>query len=135
MCEILFIIYLARKIARMANEKGRSGFGYGCMFVGLWIGGEIAGFIAGAMLVHNELHKKNAGLAIYGCMVAGAAAGAVLSFIIVGSLSPIDIREQIKREYLGRHHNENEERRSGLHSRLDDAFPQRPAPDLDDRFR
>jgi Na+/phosphate symporter len=135
MCEILFIIYLARKVAKIANDKGRNGFGYGFMLVGLWIGGEIAGALVGVSLVHGQLHNNQAGLAIYACMLAGAAAGAILTFIIVSSLSPIDVQQKIMQEYLGNRHYDNRETQPGNYPHLDDAFRERSARDLDDRFR
>ena len=93
MCEILLIIFLAKKIAGIANGKGRNGFGYGFMFVGLWIGGEVLGFIVGAVLFNAAGGDQNSVFLIYGCALAGAAGGAILSYIIVSSLAPVDIRQ------------------------------------------
>ena len=97
MCEIILIITLARKIANIASEKGRSGFGYGSMFVGLWVGGEFLGAIVGALLFMGPGGgRKDAAMMVYLCALGGAAAGAILSFIIVNSLSPVEI---LRREY------------------------------------
>src|SRR5215831_6278014 len=97
MCEIILIITLARKIAGIASAKGRNGFGYGSMFVGLWIGGEFLGAIVGALLFMGPGGgRKDAAMMVYLCALAGAAAGAILSFIIVNSLSPVEI---LRREY------------------------------------
>jgi hypothetical protein len=92
MCEIILIILLAKKIASIASEKGRSGVGYGFMFAGLWIGGEILGLIVGTVLFGAAGGGRDSVFLVYGCALAGAAAGAVLSFIIVSSLSPVDLR-------------------------------------------
>jgi hypothetical protein len=92
MCEIILIILLAKKIASIASEKGRSGVGFGFMFVGLWIGGEVMGFIVGTLLFGAAGGGRDSVFLVYGCALAGAAAGAVLSFIIVSSLSPVDHR-------------------------------------------
>jgi len=100
MCEIILIITLARKIAGIASAKGRSGFGYGSMFVGLWIGGEFLGAIAGSLLFMGAGGgRKDAAIMVYLCALGGAAAGAILSFIIVNSLSPVEILRREIQEY------------------------------------
>src|SRR4051794_24296428 len=46
MLEILILIALCRNIAAKARAKGRSGGGFGCLLVLLWVGGELCGGFA-----------------------------------------------------------------------------------------
>jgi hypothetical protein len=78
MLEIIFLIWFGRKLATMAKEKGRSG-AWAMLGVGMWIGGEIFGFVLG-MLLEMDAGMYIAGL---GCAVLGA----VVSYGIVSSLS------------------------------------------------
>ena len=87
MLEILLLIWLGRKIATMARERGRSSTGYVLMLVGLWVGGEIAGIIVGSLLVQGRPGEFNGAAYIFA--LVGAAAGAIASFLIVKSLAPI----------------------------------------------
>ena len=90
MLEILLLIWLGRKIAAMARERGRSSAGYVLMLVGLWIGGEIAGLIVGFMLVSARPGEFNPTAYIFA--LVGAAAGAIAAFVIVNSLKPVGAR-------------------------------------------
>jgi len=87
MLEILLLIWLGRKIAAMAREKGRGPTGYVFMLVGLWVGGEICGMIVGSMLSPGRPGDFN-GMAYIFALI-GAAAGATATFLIVRSLSPL----------------------------------------------
>jgi uncharacterized membrane protein YeaQ/YmgE (transglycosylase-associated protein family) len=79
MLEILLIIFLSKKIGRIAASKGRSQAGYIVLFVLLWVGGEFAGALYGAI-------QDEEGFLAYVYALAGAAAGAILAFIIVNAL-------------------------------------------------
>lgn len=85
MLEILAVYVMAKKIAEMANEKGRSGIPYVLMLIGLWIGGEIGGAVLGVILTQG---KEENILMVYGLALGGAICGAVISFAIVGLLPP-----------------------------------------------
>jgi hypothetical protein len=90
MLEILIVIALYRNISAKAEAKGRSGGGYGCMVVLFWLGGEVLGAIAAAVLST----AKNGGgepnmLFVYGGALVGAIIGATIAFVIVGSLAPV----------------------------------------------
>jgi hypothetical protein len=93
MCEIVIVIVLCIVLHNKVKAKGRSSVGYIFLLIGLWIAGEIAGAILGVILTGGiggggepEL------LPIMGCALAGAAVGAVATFIIVNSLS--DVRDE-----------------------------------------
>ena len=90
MLEILIIWALSRKIAEICKNKGRSAVGWIIMFIALWIGGEVLGvFIAMfASVVANGGDEPNMLVGWVGGL-AGAAAGAVISFVVVNSLSPL----------------------------------------------
>jgi hypothetical protein len=91
MLEIILVFALSKKIAAMANDKGRSGVGYVFLFIGLWFGGEIAGAIAGVILSLAANPNAEPSFAIvYVLALVGAAVGAIIAFVIVGNLRPVD---------------------------------------------
>lgn len=77
MLEILFLVFLCRKLASMAKAKGRSG-GWGGLGAAFWIGGEILGFIIGGL--------ADLGMGSYLLALIFAAFGALASFLIVKSI-------------------------------------------------
>jgi hypothetical protein len=83
MLEILFIIFLSKKIAAMMRAKGRSAGGYVALFVLLWFGGELSGGVVG-MIVSGRL---DAGA--YAAALGGAALGATIAFLIANSVSSL----------------------------------------------
>jgi len=85
MCEILLLVLMGKKIAQMANEKGRSGALFVVMLVLCWFGGEIFGAIFGAILVGGDEDKM---FVAYLCGLVGAGAGAGLTFLTVSLLTP-----------------------------------------------
>ncbi|MBI3183402.1 MAG: hypothetical protein HYZ28_14790 [Myxococcales bacterium] len=78
MLEIIFLIWFGRKLARMANEKGRSK-GWAALGVFFWIGGELMGFIVAGLLGIADLGG-------YGLALVFAGVGAGVSYAIVKSL-------------------------------------------------
>jgi hypothetical protein len=87
--EILVLWKLASSLAEKCKAKGHPATGYVCMLIALWIVGEILGFIAGVAL---NLTTGSAGgeppvllFVLFG--YGGAAIGACIAFVIVGSLS------------------------------------------------
>ncbi len=81
MLEILFLIFLTRKIGKKVEEKGRKPGGYKVMLVAFWFGGEILGFIIGGAIVGETLTA-------YLFALVGAAVGASVSFAIANGLAP-----------------------------------------------
>ena len=87
MLEIFFLVFLGKKIAAKARDKGWSGAGAVVLLVGLWFGGEVVGLIA-AVVAEEVLHpddEPNIFLLLLGCY-ACAALGAVVAFTVVGLL-------------------------------------------------
>lgn len=82
MLEILLMIFTFRRLADRAQLKGYAR-SWGFLAPGLWIAGEVLGFVIGAML------ELDTGL-FYLLALALAAVGAVTAFVIVGSLAPRD---------------------------------------------
>ena len=78
MLEILFLVFLVRKLSALAKSKGRSG-GWGALGAGFYIGGELTGFIVGGI--------ADLGMGSYLVALAFAAMGALASWLIVRSLS------------------------------------------------
>jgi hypothetical protein len=83
MLEVIIIYLLGKRIAAIVRAKGRSPGGFVAGFVALWIGGEILGVVLGLLLTDGE-----GGGGAYLCALAGAAAGAILGFVIANSASP-----------------------------------------------
>jgi hypothetical protein len=78
MLEILFIVWLTKKLAASAFAKGHSK-AWGALGAIFWIGGEIGGFIVGAVL---DLDR----LAAYGLALLCAGAGAGMAAFLVSLL-------------------------------------------------
>mgnify|MGYP001613526669 CR=1 FL=1 len=84
MLEIVMLIFMAKSIGRIAEKKGRRGGGYKALLVLLWFGGEIAGIVAGVLLMPGEEPVWP-----YGCGILGAILGTLAAFSIAGSLKPL----------------------------------------------
>ena len=97
MLEIFILIGIARGIGGMAQRKGRAKLGYQFLGVGLWILGEILGFVVGVVIVNATDGADVAPVLIYVSALVGAVIGAVIAFAIVGSLSPL----QTDADYYG----------------------------------
>lgn len=78
MLEILFLIWFCKKLASMAQAKGRSS-GWGALGALLWVGGEIGGAVIG-------VRNGSMGFGLYGYALLGAGVGAGLATVIVTSL-------------------------------------------------
>lgn len=81
MLEIFLLITFGKKLAALANEKGRSS-GWAALGVMFWIGGELIGFIIGALLGFE-------GLAAYPVAIAVAALGAFVAWMVVKNLPAV----------------------------------------------
>jgi hypothetical protein len=78
MLEILFLVWFCRKLSAIARAKGRSA-GWGGLGAAFWIGGEISGFVVGAI--------ADAGTGGgYGLALLFAVIGAGVAYAIVSSL-------------------------------------------------
>ena len=77
MLEIIFLIWFGRKLATIAKSKGRSG-AWAVLGVGLWVGGEVIGFIVGTAL--------NMEMGAYVVGIVSAIVGAVISYVVVSQL-------------------------------------------------
>jgi hypothetical protein len=86
--EILLLYFMGKKIAETASDRGRPGVLFVILLVGLWFGGELAGFVVGAAINHGEV-----GLACYGFALLGAMFGAITAFIIVNAM-PVPVDEE-----------------------------------------
>jgi len=83
MLEILALVFLTRKNGAIAEKKGHKPGGYKWLTVLLWVGGEIAGGIAGAAMAGGD--ESLVGL-VYLFALGGALLGAALSRLIVNRL-------------------------------------------------
>jgi len=81
MLEILFLIYLSKKIGKIVEAKGRKPGGYKAMLVAFWFGGEIIGFIIGGAAVGESI-------GMYLIALIGAGIGAAVAFGIANNLAP-----------------------------------------------
>jgi hypothetical protein len=81
MLEILLLVGLCKRISRMVGEKGRKAGGYIGLTIGLWIGGEILGFIVGQLL--------DMGGGAYAFALFGAGLGALAAYWIARSVSSL----------------------------------------------
>jgi hypothetical protein len=80
MLEILFLIFLARKMGKAMEAKGRKPGRYKAMLVAFWFGGEILGLIIGRAIVGEYI-------AVYLIALIGAAVGAAAAFGVANNLA------------------------------------------------
>lgn len=85
MLEIVLLVVLTRRVGEIVKAKGRRPGRYKLMTVLLWIGGEVAGSVFGGIVA--ALTDTGA-LFAYLFALAGAAAGAGLSFLIARNVTP-----------------------------------------------
>ena len=83
--DIVVCFLLARKVARIAGDKGRSKAGWVTLFVLLFFGGELTG----AVITLIAMGEPEPGLGVILGAVVGAGFGAIIGFTIVNSLSPV----------------------------------------------
>jgi hypothetical protein len=88
MLEIVFIIFLARKIGEIIEPKGRKTGWYKFMLVALWIGGEFTGGVVAGLISIMAGSEMGMGL-VYLLALVGAAMGAGIAFLIAKSVSPL----------------------------------------------
>jgi hypothetical protein len=90
MLEIILLIVLSIQIANITKRKGRSPVGWILMLVGLWIAGEILGGLAGffVSVMAGGADEPNLVIVLVGAII-GAATGAIITFSVVNSLSPL----------------------------------------------
>jgi hypothetical protein len=87
MLEILLIIMLAKKIGAIVADKGYSRFPFQLMLVALWVGGEIVGGVIGYVVAAASSGRGDEPtFFVYLFALGGAAAGAIISFVIANSL-------------------------------------------------
>jgi len=86
MLEIIALVALTRHIGKMVEAKGHKPGKYKWMTVGLWIGGEIAGAIVGAIFAAAS---DTGECLIYIVALLGAAAGAVAAYLIAKNVAPL----------------------------------------------
>lgn len=77
MLELIFLVWFGKKLSAMASEKGRSGW-WAALGVAFWIGGEIMGFVVGALLGLD--------MGSYGVALLFAMVGAVVAYFVVNAL-------------------------------------------------
>ena len=87
MLEILFVVFMCRRMAAMLRAKGRKPVGYCTVLVLCWILGEVLGGIIGAIAFSTPRDGFNA--MIYVCAVVGAGLGALGAFAIARSVSSL----------------------------------------------
>ena len=81
MLEIILIIFLSKRIGKIAEEKGHTKIKYQVLFVVLWVAFEILGAFIGAGLSNGGTGT------IYFFALLGAGLACLISFLIVNSLS------------------------------------------------
>lgn len=119
MLEILLLIFLSKKIAANAEEKGYGGVLFVLLFLGCWIFGEIAGGILGILLFQNFLTAWVVG-------VASAFGGTIFAFSVV-ALLPNNSEERF--DSLGRHRITGKSRpRRRPRAKRDDSFREKFQP-------
>lgn len=93
LAETLLLIFIAGKIGNIAQDKGRSRVGYGLLTALLWFVGEIGLGVVGYNIGGDFLSAVPFG-------IAGAAIGAIVSYLIVSNLSET---EEHKVKYTSRY--------------------------------
>ncbi len=80
MLEIILVIFLAKRIGKIAEKKGHKKRPNIIFFVVMWIAGEIIGALLGAFLAKGQIYTT------YFLALIGAAVGAMIAFRIVNNL-------------------------------------------------
>jgi hypothetical protein len=80
MLEIILIIWIGRRVAEAAQEKGRSK-NWAALGAGFWILGELMGFMVGGAL--------GLGMGSYLLAIGMAAVGAFVAHTVVKALPPL----------------------------------------------
>jgi hypothetical protein len=85
MLEIILVYFLCKRLGDMLRAKGQKPLPYQIMLVVFWIGGEIMGFIVGAVVEAAQsggAPSEEFNLMGYFMALIGAACGAGLAFLI-----------------------------------------------------
>ena len=135
MLEIVVLIVLGQKIAKMAKSRGRSAWPWVILLIGCWYGGAFAAGIT-AMIVMAIADPQAAAanpngppedlLILIGAALVGAICGAIFAFVVVSMLP--DVRDQYDDE------DERYERRPRRRAEVDDDR-RWSADDREDRRR
>ena len=135
MLEIVVLIVLGQKIAKMARDRGRSAWPWVILLIGCWYGGAFAAGIT-AVIVMTVTDPQGAAanpngppgdlLIFIGAALAGAICGAIFAFVVV-SLLP-DVRDRWDDE------DDRYERRP-RRRRVEEDDPRWSADDREDRRR
>src|SRR5262245_2158140 len=88
MLEIILLITLGKRIGNIVRPKGHKAGLYQFLLVILWFGGEILGAIFGTIIGAVVLQQNEPTLLAYLFALLGAAAGAVIAFVIAKNLPP-----------------------------------------------
>jgi hypothetical protein len=81
--EILFVIYLCKRIRVWVERKGQSAFWFQVLLIVAWIVGELVGGVTG-LLLFSQSGEIN--FSAYLCAITGAFAGAGAMFLWVHNL-------------------------------------------------
>ena len=84
MLEIILVFMLCKSIGNVLRNKGRNPVLFQVLLVLMWIGGEIAGFIVGAIVYAMQHGGPPDGfeLSSYVFAIVGAACGAGFTFLV-----------------------------------------------------
>ncbi len=83
MLELIFLLYLSRKIGEIAAKKGHRKGPNIRFFLLMWFGGEIIGFLLGLLIFKGKM------IPVYIFALIGAALGTVIAFNVVEKLENI----------------------------------------------
>lgn len=84
MLELILLVVLCKSIGNVLRNKGRNPLLFQIMLVGMWIGGEIAGFIVGDVIyaIRHGAAPDEFELSGYLYAIVGAACGAGFTFLV-----------------------------------------------------
>jgi hypothetical protein len=101
MLEIVVLIVLGQKIAKMARSRGRAAWPWVILLIACWYGGAIAAGVTAAIVMAMADPQAAAAnpndppedlLIFIGAALVGAICGAVFAFVVVSQLP--DVRDQ-----------------------------------------
>lgn len=82
MLEIMMLIALTKSIGKVVEGKGKPSGKYKALAVVLWIGGEVLGYVIGAL--------ADLGGASYALALVGAATGAFIAWRVAASVPALE---------------------------------------------
>ncbi len=90
MIELIALVLLVLRVGKILEAKGRKALHYQILTVALWFGGELLGAIVGfAIIVIIDPHDLVVFVLIVICVLSGAAAGGLASYLIARRVPPI----------------------------------------------